>query len=567
MGTDARPAIAFGPSLQPGPQTRATLTASIATRVADCPEGRLVSYGTNGARQSRTWVDLWDRAAGIAAALSAHGVTPGRPVVLLVADVLDFVPAFWGCLRAGGLAVPLTGAALEVLPERRNAALRDALARLARPVILTDGFFARLAEILAPADSPPVRLAAIPDAPCPWDDRAPAGPVCLVQTSGATGQAKLAALGQETLLNRQFSAGRIAVTQPVSVLSGFPLHSITGLRAAFLGYRDWVQLPPGQLAAAPFAMLDAVQACGVSRLFLSNGQAGDILAAEAGEAPRDLRTLRQVDFGGETVVPAILRRFRDLLARHGAPQAAIRAGYGTTETGPLAAGQDPLGGEPGVEDEAARLGGCAAGVALRITGTDGALLAEGDIGEVQALCPAVLFSGYWGEPGPIGLTADGWWPTGDLGCLRGGELTLHGRAKEVLVAHGKKYALAAIDAHLQAVLRVGVRAFACAVRWPEEASERLAVVVVLAARWRDHQEAITDEVAQASPAGPRWRRCCAPGRLDRRRPDPPRRRIRCPGRRQPRIRWRPRSPRPGVARSAGRPTPPIWHSIRPGPIR
>ncbi len=484
--------------MQPGPQVRGTLTASIAARVAQCAEGLLTSYGPAGSKRSRNWGDLWNRAAGIAAALHGHGVVPGRPVVLLLADVLDFVPAFWGCLRAGGIAVPLTGAAMEILPERRMAGLRDALARLDRPVILADASFGALAAQLADPETPAMALDDIADTPRAWDDQPPAAPACLVQTSGATGHAKLVALGQHALLNRQFSVGRIAVTQPVSVLSGFPFHSISGLRVAFLCYRDWVQLPPVHLAAAPLALLEAVEQCGVNRVFIGNGQAGDILAA-AETSPRtyNLAGLRQVDFGGETIVPATMRRFRDLLARHGARDAAIRAGYGTTETGPLVAGQDPLAAGQGAAYAAAPLGGCAAGVALRIAGADDAVLAEGEIGEVQALCPAVLFSGYWGEPPQRNLTADGWWPTGDLGSLSAGALTLHGRVKEVLVAHGKKYSLAAIDAHLQAVLGVGVRAFACAVLWPDAATEKLAVAVVVGTRWRDQTQAIAARIRQA----------------------------------------------------------------------
>ena len=56
--------------------------------------------------RSETRWQLWQRSAAIAGGLIAAGITKGRPVVLLIRDVVDFLPAFWACLRTGGMAVP-----------------------------------------------------------------------------------------------------------------------------------------------------------------------------------------------------------------------------------------------------------------------------------------------------------------------------------------------------------------------------------------------------------------------------------------------------------------------------
>src|SRR5207253_3131602 len=59
---------------------------------------------------------------------------------------------------------------------------------------------------------------------------------------------------------------------------------------------------------------------------------------------------------------------------------------------------------------------------------------EEEPGEIVVRGP-MLFSGYWpdgsGQPGP-----DGWWPTGDLGYLRGADLFVLDRARDLLSVSG-----------------------------------------------------------------------------------------------------------------------------------
>src|SRR5688572_17695750 len=63
---------------------------------------------------------LLARAAGLARALRAR-YPAGERILLLFPSGLDFIPAFWGCLAAGLVAVPLYP------PEGRRARERFAL--------------------------------------------------------------------------------------------------------------------------------------------------------------------------------------------------------------------------------------------------------------------------------------------------------------------------------------------------------------------------------------------------------------------------------------------------------
>ena len=130
--------------------------------------------------------------------------------------------------------------------------------------------------------------------------------------------------------------------------------------------------------------------------------------------------------------------------------------------------------------EAVCLGLPAPGVRMRIVDDQGVIVEQGDIGELEVLCPKRLFSGYWGDPDATrdGFTTDGWWKTKDLGQLVDGKLFLHGRSKEILIVSGKKISLADIDAEMRNVLKAENVAHACVVA--NNGRETLAIIFAVA---------------------------------------------------------------------------------------
>jgi fatty-acyl-CoA synthase len=61
------------------------------------------------------------------------------------------------------------------------------------------------------------------------------------------------------------------------------------------------------------------------------------------------------------------------------------------------------------------------------------------VGEIQLAGPSVM-RGYHREPALTAETIrDGWLRTGDLGFLAEGELFVCGRAKDVIIVHGRKF--------------------------------------------------------------------------------------------------------------------------------
>ncbi|MBM5802293.1 MAG: long-chain fatty acid--CoA ligase, partial [Cyanobacteria bacterium K_DeepCast_35m_m2_023] len=108
----------------------------------------------------------------------------------------------------------------------------------------------------------------------------------------------------------------------------------------------------------------------------------------------------------------------------------LLVGYGLTETSPVLTCRRRWCNRRG------SAGQPLAGTAIRIVDPESrAALALGQRGLVLARGPQVM-GGYWGKPEATAkvLAADGWFDTGDLGCLLAdGSLVLTGRAKDTIV--------------------------------------------------------------------------------------------------------------------------------------
>jgi acyl-CoA synthetase (AMP-forming)/AMP-acid ligase II len=82
-------------------------------------------------RQRLTWQDIEERSLAIAHAIAATH-QPGARVLVLFPPGLDFIPAFFGCLRAGAIALPSyppSGVNERLRPERGATAFAKATAR------------------------------------------------------------------------------------------------------------------------------------------------------------------------------------------------------------------------------------------------------------------------------------------------------------------------------------------------------------------------------------------------------------------------------------------------------
>ena len=200
-------AIARGPSLARSSAIHRNITAAIASRVAERPQGAIRTYDDHGNGRAVSYLELWRRSGRIASGLCTLGVRPGAHVVLLVEDAVDFAAVFWACLRSGLTAVPLTSVAYEGLRHRQPGVFREALRQLDPVAVVADKQYAEFVNALQDELRLPLVIplsAAEEEADNAIEDAMPADPACIIPTSGSTSQIKLAAIGQEAFAQSAF---------------------------------------------------------------------------------------------------------------------------------------------------------------------------------------------------------------------------------------------------------------------------------------------------------------------------------------------------------------------------
>ncbi|WP_128984874.1 non-ribosomal peptide synthetase [Streptomyces roseicoloratus] len=313
---------------------------SVARRFPDRPALRIGSWTV-------TYGDLDELSGAVAARIA-----PGRTVAVTGRDRLDHVVGLLAALRAGAVCLPLDREA----PEERNRWIReDAGATLA----YTDG---RLVELAAPTGPPDRSDGSRPtdgaeghddtaDTTADTDDTGRADALAatagyLVYTSGTTGRPKGVHVPL-TALNGHLAAAveRFGITEDDVVLHfARPTVDVAVeqvLTALWAGAR--IVVPQEQLLA-PAALLDLVEAEGVTVANLAAGYFQEVVAALREQGRRAPRSLRLMISGSDRLYPDAAAGW---WAATGVP---LLNAYGPTETvvtatvheltGP-AAGEDP----------------------------------------------------------------------------------------------------------------------------------------------------------------------------------------------------------------------------------
>jgi acyl-CoA synthetase (AMP-forming)/AMP-acid ligase II len=251
-------------------------------------------------------------------------------------------------------------------------------------------------------------------------------------TSGTSGMAKVALRSSNALAFEATGYRDVLGLGPDEVIvSTLPLHHAYGfglcvLAAAVAGVTVH-HVGPGR----PRVLLRRLQ--DLDRVLLPTvpPMARLIGRAAAGIAQRlpDVRVL--------TAGMPLDRRTADLVS--GGLRSKIGQVYGTTETGPIAVRP------PSPSAERAHLVGAPLpGVEVRLDPTSAGLPDEG---VVAVRSPSVMLGYDDGDPMP-GVAAGGWFTTGDLGRMHGGELALVGRLSNCVNVGGAKVSPEEIESAL-----------------------------------------------------------------------------------------------------------------------
>lgn len=441
------------------------------------------SFASDGRdEQSRlTYRDLDARARAIGASLQQQGAA-GRRVLVPCPPGLDSVAAYFGCLYAGAVAVPV----------------QDRLGRLS--VIVPDaraGFVLASAETQAKIQptvdrlvSRPLRWCA-PDAGDAEKWTAPdvdAGTSAMMQyTSGSTRTPKGVVLTHRNLLHnleciREAWGGD---DRDVAVY-WLPQHHDMGLiggilEMIYVGCATVLMSPAGFITR-PIRWLEAISRHRATMTAAPNFAYNLCVERSTPEerAALDLSSWSTAMNGAEPVQAATMRSFADAFAPAGFRPETFMPVYGLAEATLLVSGGSDSAvpvvryldrgalGEDRVVDAAPDDGGAVEAVGCgRPRGGQRVVVVDpetrrprrpDEVGEIWIAGPSVA-QGYRGKPedteqtfgGHLAGTGEGpFLRTGDLGFLRDGELFITGRCKDLIIIRGNHYYPNEIEKTVQA---------------------------------------------------------------------------------------------------------------------
>jgi acyl transferase domain-containing protein/acyl-CoA synthetase (AMP-forming)/AMP-acid ligase II/acyl carrier protein len=489
-------------------------------RAEETPDAIAYTFLEDGDEQalSISYAALDRRARAIGAMLADRGGA-GERILLPLPQGLDFLIAFFGCLYAGAVAVPLAALALSKarrsLPRVRSVT-RDAQARFA--FILEEQLGAARDLLAGETELAGLELLAADAVEDGWAERwrdpgVDRGSLAFLQyTSGSTSEPKGVMVSHGNLLHNseilRLSLRNLEGSTVVTWLPSFHDMGLIGnhLQAVYAG-APCVFMTPMHFLQQPLRWLAAISR---HRGTTSGGPnfAYELCAGRLRPEQReglDLRSWTTAFNGAEPVRAETLSRFAEAFAPCGFRREAFFPCYGLAEATLIAAGRHDEDGRrhrvsaaalkedraetaaPG-EDATVFVGCGGPWLGQRLAIVDAGSLAEcppGRVGEIWVSGGSVA-QGYWNRPEESEATfrariaasggGEGYLRTGDLGFLADGDLCVTGRLKDLIVIRGQNHYPQDVEWTVHASHPAFAPGAAAAFSVEAEGAERLVVV-------------------------------------------------------------------------------------------
>lgn len=440
------------------------LVALLLARRAEVHAG-ITTLDKRGDSSALSYAELYTKAAQLCAGLQSAGLRPGDRLVLQLADALDVMVGFWGCILAGVVPVPLNTAAFYDRPNSQTDRLVSALIRFrCRAVLASPELFSPIEALLSTldtADSGAAKISVVNISHCrsvatepAFHTPAPEDPAAMFLTSGSTGAAKGVV---------QTHAAMLAMADATIQMNGFTAQDVTlnwmsldhagslvflGVMPLAMGAKQ-VHVPIDFVLKEPTRWLDLIESWRASITWAPNFVFSLMLDREQQLLSRswDLSCMRFMVNAGEAVVSATARRFLTLLQQFGLPEDALRPAFGMVET---CSGITWSKGfrlqDTSDTDSFVSLGPVIPGAAMKIVDEAGSTVNDSVIGSLLVKGGSV-FNGYDGEDAlNASMLVDGWLVTGDLAYIKGGELYVTGREKDMVIINGNNHYCHEIEA-------------------------------------------------------------------------------------------------------------------------
>jgi long-chain acyl-CoA synthetase len=369
----------------------------------------------------RTFRELRDRVAGIAAALGEHGFRAGDRLALLLPNESDYLELVYACAWLGLIAVPVN---IRLSIPEIDHLIADANPRgLIRHSSLPVPTVKPSWELVLDQEPLDVQSDSHPEAI--YD---PEAILALIYTSGTTGHPKGVVVSHANILANvdhlnywmPYREGGVHLhAAPIFHILDFPLM----FAAPAFGVRQ-VTIPK----FSPQGLCETVERERVSQSVMVPTMIN--LLVQFNELEKyDLSSLERLAYGGSPVAPELIHRMRKVL-----PNLKLIQGYGLSEAGFVTGLKD----HEHTEDKLMSCGRPCPGVDLRVVDKSGNELEAGGHGELEVRGANVM-RGYWNNSEETKLAfRNGFFRTGDIGYRdANGYFFILDRAKDMIVTGGE----------------------------------------------------------------------------------------------------------------------------------
>jgi long-chain acyl-CoA synthetase len=392
-------------------------THSIRRAARFYPHGTAIASGPT----RRTFRELHDRVAGIAAALSEHGFGVGDRLAILLPNEPEYIELVYACSRLGVIAVPLNTRLSQVEIDRIlvNASPRGLIRHSSLPQPTVE-----LPWQLV-LDKEPLNVAS-QSGPDPIYD--PEAAMALVYTSGTTGRPKGVVLTHANVLaDVNFLNYWMPYKEGGVYLHAAPLFHIIDLPLLFAAPAFGtcqVTIP----RFSPQEFCETVERERVTHTLLVPTMI-NLLTQFSDLDNYDLTSLERIGYGGSPIPPELIHGVRKAL-----PRVKLIQGYGSSETGFLTGLLD----QEHTDNRLRSCGRPCPGIDVRVVDEAGKELASGARGEFVARGANVMRS-YWNDPDETARAfRDGMFRTGDIGYQDAeGYFYILDRLKDMIVTGGE----------------------------------------------------------------------------------------------------------------------------------
>jgi acyl transferase domain-containing protein/acyl-CoA synthetase (AMP-forming)/AMP-acid ligase II/acyl carrier protein len=461
-----------------------TLVGLLRHRAEHQPARHAYTYLADGEIEQGTlnYAELDERVRAVGAWLQSLSAV-GERAMLLYPPGLDFIAAFFGCLYAGVIAVPAYPPH-PARPEQTLSRLRSVIADAGITVMMTTSSILSRTEAMFAA-APDLRMLKwLPtdtaEQGLAGDWREPAvgaeSLAFLQYTSGSTSVPKGVMVSHRNLLRNSAYINYMFDHTPESVgVTWLPAYHDMGLidgiiQPLYSGFPGYL-IPPVAFLQRPHRWLEAMTK------YRATHTGGPNFGYELctrqikpeQRAALDLSRWRVAYNGAEPIRLETLRRFHEAFAPCGFRWETFYPAYGLAEATLKVTGGKHVGGPISVTVETAALeenriveaseagrsarllvGSGRFELDVKIVIVDPSTLkqcAAGQVGEIWVAGDSVA-QGYWNKPelseeifgARLSDTGDGpFLRTGDLGFVRGGELFVTGRLKDLIIIRGQNH--------------------------------------------------------------------------------------------------------------------------------